>query len=144
LSFPNYLIGNLQIIKDSRLKHAGMKLRILRNLDRFKVALFSKHFNNDYSDANLEKTFNEHNKNVEVKCPKEKLLKFEVKEGWKPLCDFLGKEVPKVDFPKINDTKENQALEKTITFVGNIIFGTFCLAVGSGIGYLVKKYYFNK
>ncbi|KAJ7487001.1 P-loop containing nucleoside triphosphate hydrolase protein [Mycena latifolia] len=37
--------------------------------------------------------------------PKERLLEYEVKEGWEPLCAFLGKDVPPVEFPRTNDTK---------------------------------------
>jgi hypothetical protein len=42
--------------------------------------------------------------------PREKLFFFDVKEGWEPLCKFLGKEVPEgIPFPRIND---GQAIEK--------------------------------
>ena len=30
----------------------------------------------------------------------------EVKEGWGPLCQFLGEEIPDVPFPRVNDTAE--------------------------------------
>ena len=37
--------------------------------------------------------------------PAERLLVYEVKEGWEPLCKFLGVEVPKGrSFPHLNDT----------------------------------------
>ena len=36
--------------------------------------------------------------------PAERLLVFNVNEGWEPLCAFLGKSVPdKVPFPHLND-----------------------------------------
>jgi hypothetical protein len=43
--------------------------------------------------------------NEEVKCtvPPERLLVFEVKEGWDPLCRFLGVEAPATPFPRSND-----------------------------------------
>ncbi|USW54959.1 hypothetical protein Slin15195_G082780 [Septoria linicola] len=40
--------------------------------------------------------------------PEEKLLVMNVKEGWSPLCRFLGKDVPPWDFPKVNSTEEFQ------------------------------------
>ena len=49
--------------------------------------------------------FREHNENVK-KWAKERgrdLLVFEVKEGWEPLCDFLGKSVPEEAFPRSDD-----------------------------------------
>lgn len=36
--------------------------------------------------------------------PKERLVYFDVSEGWEPLCKLLGVEMPvKVEFPRIND-----------------------------------------
>jgi hypothetical protein len=36
--------------------------------------------------------------------PPQKLLVYEVKEGWEPLCDFLGVRAPKgKPFPHLND-----------------------------------------
>ena len=37
--------------------------------------------------------------------PPERLLVFEPKQGWEPLCAFLGKPVPDQPFPHINDTQ---------------------------------------
>lgn len=35
--------------------------------------------------------------------PKEKLLEWNVEDGWQPLCEFLGKDIPKESFPRAND-----------------------------------------
>jgi len=48
-------------------------------------------------------TFKRHNEEVEQRAPTEKLLVYEVKEGWGPLCEFLGVEVPDKPFPHLND-----------------------------------------
>ncbi|KAJ7485540.1 hypothetical protein FB451DRAFT_1230196 [Mycena latifolia] len=40
--------------------------------------------------------------------PKDRLLEFNVKEGWVPLAGFLGKEVPVTPFPRVNDTEQFQ------------------------------------
>lgn len=44
-----------------------------------------------------------HIKELEKIVPKEKLLVMNIKEGWEPICRFLGDEVPKYPFPKKND-----------------------------------------
>lgn len=36
----------------------------------------------------------------------ERLLKFDIKNGWEPLCSFLKKAVPDEPFPKVNERKE--------------------------------------
>ena len=47
----------------------------------------------------LRKRYREHNHRVKSLVPPEKLLVYNVKQGWKPLCDFLGCEVPTIAFP---------------------------------------------
>ena len=51
-------------------------------------------------------TFHRHNEEVRRHVPPERLLVYDVKEGWTPLCDFLGVEVPDRPFPHLNDTRE--------------------------------------
>ncbi len=51
-------------------------------------------------------TFHRHNEQVRRRVPPERLLVYDVKEGWAPLCDFLGVEVPDEPFPHLNDTRE--------------------------------------
>lgn len=42
---------------------------------------------------------------VKGSVPAERLLEWEVQDGWEPLCEFLGKEVPRQDFPSSNNPK---------------------------------------
>jgi hypothetical protein len=51
-------------------------------------------------------TFRRHNEEVRRRVSPERLLIYDVKEGWAPLCDFLGVEVPDEPFPHLNDTRE--------------------------------------
>jgi hypothetical protein len=48
--------------------------------------------------------FKRHNEEVKNHVPPERLLLYEVKEGWKPLCEFLGVGIPvEKPFPHLND-----------------------------------------
>jgi hypothetical protein len=47
-----------------------------------------------------------HNEAVRRRVPPERLLVFDVGEGWKPLCDFLGVEVPDEPFFRLNEARE--------------------------------------
>jgi hypothetical protein len=60
------------------------------------------HFGPDEERGEDEKRrgFREHNENVEKG---RELLVFEVREGWEPLCRFLGREVPGEEFPRSDD-----------------------------------------
>jgi len=51
--------------------------------------------------------FNRHIEDVKKHVPADRLLVYEVKEGWEPLCRFLGVEVPKdKPFPRLNDSAD--------------------------------------
>jgi hypothetical protein len=51
-------------------------------------------------------TFNRHNEAVKREIAKDRLLVFDAKDGWGPLCAFLGKPVPKEPFPRVNSKEE--------------------------------------
>ena len=57
---------------------------------------------NPSSTCVSRKRYRIHNHRVKSLVPPGKLLVFNVKQGWKPLCDFLGCEVPTVAFPHEN------------------------------------------
>lgn len=59
-----------------------------------------------YADAEppTRVTYNRHIAWLKEVVPEDRLVFFDVKDGWEPLCKALGKEVPQgVPFPRIND-----------------------------------------
>lgn len=52
--------------------------------------------------------FNRWNEEVIATVPAEKLLIYEVKQGWEPLCAFLGVSMPTTPFPRKNDRRQMQ------------------------------------
>ncbi len=62
----------------------------------------------------LIRAFNAHNEAVKATVPPERLLVWEVKEGWEPLCAFLEVPVPQQPLPHVNDRE---------TFLGRVIDG---------------------
>lgn len=48
--------------------------------------------------------FQKHNEEVINGVDGSRLLVYDVKQGWEPLCTFLGVDVPAEDFPHVNDT----------------------------------------
>eukprot|EP01084_Bolivina_argentea_P097360 175017_1 len=88
--------------------------------------------------------YDHHIDKIKEIVPKDQLLLFDVKNGWKPLCEFLNKPIPQnKPFPKINDHKElmntldewrsgamkNMLINKVIPFIIIFvaIFMYFCL-----------------
>lgn len=60
--------------------------------------------------AGLVEAYERHNADVIAEVPPGRLLVFDVKEGWAPLCRFLGKPVPDTPFPRVNARDEFAAL----------------------------------
>jgi Sulfotransferase domain len=56
--------------------------------------------------AGLAKAFEAHIAMVKATVPAGRLLVYQVKEGWGPLCEFLGVPVPDEPFPRTNDRGE--------------------------------------
>ena len=56
------------------------------------------------------KFYNQWIEDVKATVPKERLLIFNVKQGWKPLCDFLEVPIPanNQSYPHVNDTKKSR------------------------------------
>ncbi len=50
--------------------------------------------------------FEQHIDDVRSSIPDDQLLIFDVKEGWEPLCAFLGVDVPSLPFPHTNSSTE--------------------------------------
>lgn len=67
--------------------------------------------------------FNVWNEEVKKTVPADRLLVFEVKDGWESLCNFLGVPVPSTPFPHSNDgaTFEKKIAKKVITGKSNKI-----------------------
>jgi hypothetical protein len=62
--------------------------------------------------------FRRHNDEVRDGVPAERLLVYEVGQGWGPLCDFLGVPVPAEPFPRLNDAASFHARVEEGTLPG--------------------------
>ena len=76
--------------------HLKEKLFLDTNLTAFLGSLNWK------STVLFKKKYREHNHRVQAVIPKEKLLIYNVKQGWQPLCEFLGCDMPQQEFPREN------------------------------------------
>lgn len=63
-------------------------------------------FPDGLSKDQLASRFVAHNEAVKAAIPAERLLVYQVKQGWGPLCDFLQVPVPDTEFPRTNDRSE--------------------------------------
>jgi hypothetical protein len=57
--------------------------------------------------AHALSVFADHNREVQAAVQADRLLVFDVKQGWEPLCAFLGVPVPEGEpFPHVNDSAD--------------------------------------
>jgi hypothetical protein len=90
--------------------------RIFHMHDRL---LWGRTFNKKTDDpAHAKSVYERHNAEVQGVIPRERLLVYEVKQGWGPLCAFLGKPVPETPFPNVNDTAEFQKRIRLMKVIG--------------------------
>ena len=57
----------------------------------------------DEHEPQTTKTWNNHIAYLKRTVPPERLVFFDVREGWEPLCKVLGKPIPDTPFPRVND-----------------------------------------
>ncbi|GGO80973.1 sulfotransferase family protein [Marinobacterium nitratireducens] len=77
-----------------------------------------------HDKEHLIRRFNEHIAEVRASIPASRLLVFEVKDGWGPLCEFLEMPVPDTDFPQVNDTEATKGIiNKIIENGAEAVFG---------------------
>ena len=73
-----------------------------------------KTFGFDFSEEHMIDVFERHNAEVKRTIPPERLLVFEAKDGWGPLCRFLGAKVPDAPYPATNSTEEFQSRRRQL------------------------------
>ena len=57
-------------------------------------------------EARAKQVFLDHSEQVKADIPADRLLVFEMKDGWEPLCGFLGAPLPDTPFPRSNNRDE--------------------------------------
>ena len=85
------------------------------------------------------------NEQVKERVPAERLLVYDVKEGWGPLCDFLGVEAP-VDepFPHLNDADSfRKMIRRRMVVAAAILVGGAAL-IGLALLYLLSETAFRR
>ena len=84
--------------------------------------------------------FNQWVQEVKNTVPSDKLLVFEVKEGWGPLCKFLEVPVPNIPFPNTNDTAQMKKRLRGVKIAAySLILGV--PTVLAAIVYFTKQYW---
>lgn len=97
-------------------------LRIFPRISRLHALVNQGIWKNVFDDRFTDKDYaieiyNQHIEAVKAAIPAERLLVIEIKEGWGPICNFLGQETPDTPFPHTNDTAEFKKLISRLKIV---------------------------
>jgi len=98
-----------QPMKSPAPDHAPELVRIQSEMAR--KSILAETFDNRFEDkAHVIEVFKRHNQDVRDSVDPARLLEFDVREGWAPLCRFLEVPIPDEPFPRLNDTASTQAV----------------------------------
>ncbi|RYP67509.1 hypothetical protein DL771_007209 [Monosporascus sp. 5C6A] len=90
------------------------------------IELFLRYWTNgDWQNREkLIQAMHDHNEHIRAIVPKERLLEWNVQDGWEPLCKFLGKPVPSVPFPHVNKGDNDAPRHKRLAWErAFVVFG---------------------
>jgi hypothetical protein len=97
-------------------------------------------FDGRFEDNHYAKeVFNRHNEEVRRRVLPDKLLVFEVKDGWGPLCEFLDVEVPDEPFPRVNDTADMQRRIRSIRALSLAVPVALVLLAATALAFLGRR-----
>jgi len=94
---------------------------VLKVMGFAKQTINEGHFQGKFLDKDfMEKVFNEHNEEVKNYVPANKLLVYDVCEGWEPLCKFLDVKVPDEPLPHTNKKEDFHVMVAEL-MTGNLV-----------------------
>jgi hypothetical protein len=99
-SCTNTIFGGMQL----RMEHGDAWIAAM-------IQLFATRFCDRLDDRDaMIAAFHRHNERVRAEVPGDRLLEWTPADGWEPICERLGMEVPAEPFPRVNSTAEFRAM----------------------------------
>ncbi|XOV93584.1 MAG: sulfotransferase family protein [Bacteroidota bacterium] len=114
-NLPQKLAMMSKLIFNPRLR------KVIKCIKLAKKRIFKVTLQGKFEDkAFAEKVFNQHLEDMKALVKPENFLIYDVRDGWGPLCKFLGKEEPKDPLPHLNK-KENFKTMLVDLMKGNMV-----------------------
>lgn len=88
----------------------------------------------DEARVNARDTHETHARRIRQLVPPEKLLLYRMGDGWEPLCEFLGKDVPDREFPWLNEAAMLRRIAFDITVQNFVKAAKILLPWAVGVG----------
>jgi Sulfotransferase domain len=83
----------------------------------------------------LREGFVKHYEHVRSTVPEENLIEHRPTDGWEPLCKFLGKPIPDVPYPRVNegDSAANLHFKVFWIVVAKLVLKRIIMPVGAAV-----------
>ena len=117
-------------------KIPGTSFKLQKDIHNEMILGLRGAFKGSKTDEDRKIRFNEWNQSVKNYVPADRLLVYQVKEGWEPLCAFLNKPIPDMPFPYKNKTKNMGHMSRFI----NLMFITLILTI---IAVIISSVFFG-
>ena len=94
----------------------------MRTLQQANIrAVWEGTFDGRFEDKDYAiQVFRDHVEEVQQVIPPERLLIHDAKNGWEPLCEFLGKPVPDTPYPRSNDAAKAKRVLLVVRWLGRL------------------------
>jgi len=121
-------------------KIPGTSFKLQKDIHNKMILGVNGAFEGASTDAERMEKFNEWNDSVINFVPKDRLLVYEVKQGWEPLCKFLNVDIPDIPFPYKNKTKNMGHMSRFINTMFIIIIITVIAIIISSVFFGVQYF----
>jgi hypothetical protein len=126
-----------------RIGYTLVRLFVLRgpgNIDLADEIIWQGTFDGRFEDENHAiEVFERHNAEVQQRVPENRLLVYDVKSGWGPLCEFLGVEEPDEPFPRTNDTAQMRRRLRGVKAISIAVTVTLMLSLAAALVLLLRR-----
>lgn len=92
--------------------------------------------------AHARKTYDGYYAKIRETVPAERRLEYKMGDGWEPLCEFLGKEVPDLPFPRLNDSASREKSQKRGEMSVLVNSGKKMAVLGVGVALAASLWYY--
>lgn len=104
------------------------------------LGLFDAH-DPDEAQRNAPRVHEEHSRRIKELVPEDRLLVYRMGQGWEPLCNFLGCDVPDSEFPWLNEAAMLRRIALQITVDNTLKAAAVVAPWVAGIGSLAAAAY---
>ena len=126
-----------------RIGYTLVRLLVLRgpgNIDLADEIIWQGTFDGRFEDEHHAiEVFERHNAEVQQRVPENRLLVYDVKSGWGPLCEFLGVEEPDEPFPRTNDTAQMRRRLQGVKAISIAVTATLMLSFAATLVLLLRR-----